>query len=159
MTLGFAVLTIDLFSGRSDANPSRYAALLLMLSFFPLTLLSLLFGRRRKWVYYFAAVMLGLFVCRALYSSSLYVYWMLHKHPVSQPYFHLAERDKPLVVNQEMPVVQQMLVPLATGLLIWLFVRFTFGRPSRNHFGFEGKSKLLQVDASATSNPPPTPPA
>jgi hypothetical protein len=141
MTLGFAVLLIDVFSGRSGVHPSSYWPLMAMLSFFPLTLFAVFLGRRQKWVYYFAAVMLAILGCRALYVSSLHVYSIYKKSPVVTPYFHLAQREKPLVVNQEVPVVKQILIPVATGFLILLFFRFTFGRQSLSYYGFDDINK------------------
>jgi hypothetical protein len=53
------------------------------------------------------------------------------------PYFHLAQSDQPFVVQQQPPLLKQLLVPIMVGLFVWLFVRFAFGRPSLSYYRFD----------------------
>jgi hypothetical protein len=66
----------------------------------------------------------------------LVYYFLKGNAPLVVPYFHLAERDKPFVVQQHIPLATQLGMPVATGLLVFLFWRFAFGQQSRSYFGF-----------------------
>jgi len=143
MTAGCVVMLLDLFRGRSGASPGPYWSLIVILSVGALALIALVLGGRRRWAYYVGSAALGIWSARSVYT----VLWYLHHYitrgsSVSAPYFHLAERDQPLVVHQDVPVARQLLMVVAVGLLIWLFTRFAFGRPSRSYYGFDQREKV-----------------
>jgi len=143
MTAAFIVLLIDLFSGRSGANPQPYWIPLAVLAFGAVGLAALVLGRRQQSPYYVAAGSLGIWACRGVYTMSVRAYHLLFSGgSFSTPYFHLAERDKPFVVQQHESLGRQFLMAVALGLFIWLFIRFTFGRPSRSYYGFCDAEKI-----------------
>ena len=75
---------------------------------------------------------------RGVYTVLWYLYYFITRGgSVSTPYFHLAERDQPFVVQQHVPLGKQFLIAVMVGLLIWLFTRFALGRPSRRYYGFD----------------------
>lgn len=143
VTAGFAIFLIDLFTGRSGVSPKQYWSLLAILSVGALAFLSLVFGGSRRWAYYVSAVSLGIWVARSLYTLSIYVYHFTvgGGGPVSKPYFHLAERDKTFVIQEDMPLSRQFMLVVIVGLWVWLFIRFTFGRPSRSYYGLPDREK------------------
>ena len=68
---------------------------------------------------------------------SVRVYYLLfNEGPITTPYFHLVERNQPLVVERPESLGRQILMAVSLGLFAWLFIRFTFGRPSRSYYGF-----------------------
>src|SRR5258708_2709591 len=136
-TAAFVIFLIDAIAGRSGASPRRYWLPIAFLSVGALALFSLIFGGRQKWAYYVTSASLATWAVRAIYTSSLYAYNLVcHGPPLGIPYFHLLERDKPFVVQQHMTLARQIMVLVVTGLTLWLFLRFTIGRQSRNYFGF-----------------------
>jgi hypothetical protein len=142
MTAGFILLLFDLFRGRSGKSPDAYWGVIAILSVGALALAALVLGKQRRWAYYLSAGSLAIWAGRGLYTVSLFVYDLLSGgSSLSSPYFHLAERDKPFVVQQHVPWDRQLLLTVTVGLLVWLFVRFTFGRPSRIYYGFQDAEK------------------
>ena len=74
---------------------------------------------------------------------SVRAYYLLFSgDSVSTPYFHIAERDKPFVVQQQESFGRQFFLVVALGLFIWLFIRFAFGRPSRSYYVFYDAEKI-----------------
>ena len=72
---------------------------------------------------------------------SLRAYLLFRGRSVFIPYFHLAERGKPFVVQQQESLGKQVWMVVSLGLLIWLFLRVTFGQPSRSYYGFYDADK------------------
>jgi hypothetical protein len=143
MTAGFIVMLLDLFRGRSGSSPGPYWSLLAILSVGALASIALVLGGRRRWAYYVGSVALGIWSARGVYTMLWYLHHYLTRgSSVSTPYFHLAERDQPLVVQRGVPVAKQVLMFVAVGLLVWLFTRFAFGRPSRSYYGFDRIEKV-----------------
>ena len=143
MTAGFVVMLVDLFRGRSGASPSPYWSLIVILSVGALALIALVLGGRHRWAYYVCSGALAIWSARAVYTLLWYLrHFITRGSSISTPYFHLAERDQPLVVQQDVPVARQLLMVVALGLLIWLFTKFAFGRASRSYFGFDKMEKV-----------------
>src|SRR5262245_41878122 len=142
MTVAFIVLLIELFSGRSGTSPQPYLIPLVVLAIGSLGLMALVLGRRQQWAYYVAAGSLGIWVFRGVYTMSVRAYYLFIGGSVSTPYFHLADRDKPFVVQQHESLARQFLMLVGLGLFIWLFIRFAFGRPSRSYYGFYDAQKI-----------------
>jgi hypothetical protein len=137
MTLGFVVFLFDVINGRSGSTPSQYWPQISVFSFFALAFCCLLFGGRRKWAYYVTSALLACYSLRVIYSCLWYVcYFLTDKAPLSLPYFHLAERDQTFAVQQTIPAAKQILTFVAAGFVVWLCLRFTIGRPSRNYYQF-----------------------
>ncbi len=152
MTLPFVILMVDVFSGRSGATPKQYSLILAFLSVGTIALFCLVLGGRRRWVYYVSSCSLAVWAARATYVLSLHIYYFLVGAPsVRIPYFHLLQRDKPLAVEQTVAIGRQISLAIGVGLLVLLFVRFTFGRPSRHYFGFvdgENSASLQRMPQS-----------
>lgn len=134
LTIAFVIFLIDVIKGRSGASPMKYLPEIVELSFCPLALFALLFGCRQKWAYYVTSVLLASYALNLVYRSLVSVYYVFYKgSSVSISWFNLVERDKPFVEEQDIPMI---LTPVAAGLLIWLFLRFTIGRQSRGYYKF-----------------------
>ena len=132
MTAGFAIFLLDLLRGRSGAAPGSYLSQIFILTVGAVGLVALVFGKRRRWAYYVGSGALAIWSARGAYSLVLYFhYFVTNGGSISTPYFNLAERDQPFVVQENIPLGQLLLMPMMFGLLIWLFTRFAFGRPSR----------------------------
>ena len=91
--------------------------------------LALLAGRRRRWAYYVTAVCLAAWALRAVQTALfiladliLFVDWKLVRESNHLGYFLLIIAGKLLMV-------------VVAALFGWLFIRFTFGAPSRSYFG------------------------
>jgi hypothetical protein len=139
MTLGFVCFIINIITGRASVSPiTQYWRVLAFLSCCALTLISILLGRRQKWTYYVTSALLAAYTFRAIYTSFLIArYFIFTGASYHIPYFHLAEGDKPFVVQQQISSSKQILMIVATGFLIWLFLRFAIGRPSRSYYQFK----------------------
>lgn len=136
ISLGFVILVIDVFAGRSGATLGQYASPLLMLSVCFLVFCTLVVGGRHMCAYYITSVCLAALSLRSIYVLFLYGKYFLKGHTaLSVTYFHLAERGKPFATEQHMSVARQLIVLVMTGLVTLLFLRFTFGRQSRSYFG------------------------
>lgn len=143
MTAGFVVMLLDLFRGRSGASPGPYWSVILILSAGALALVALVIGGRQRWAYYVASGALAIWSVRGVYTVLWYLYYFVTRgSSVSIPYFHLAERDQPLVVQQGVPIAKQLMIVVMAGLMIWLFRRFAFGRASRRYYGFDQVEKI-----------------
>jgi hypothetical protein len=141
MTVGYAVFLLDIFRGRDGATLSPYWERVAFLSVGAIAFVALIFGRR-KWAYYVASWALAIWSARGFFSFLQYAhYFVVHGDLGWGPHFHLAERDQPFVESQKIPVSELPLMGLAIGLLIWLFVRFAFGIPSRRYYGFQDGQK------------------
>ena len=136
MTAGFIVLLIGLFSGRSGASPQPYWVPLAILAVGAVGLVALVLGRRQQWAYYVAVGSLGIWVCRFVYTMCVRAYYLFSGGSSITPYFHLAQRDKPFIVQQQESLGRQSLMIVFLTFFIWLFIRFAFGRPSRSYYGF-----------------------
>lgn len=143
MTAGFAILLLGLLRGRSGVTPSPYWSQILILTIGALALGSLVLGGRRRWAYYVCSGALAVWSVRGVYTLGWYLYYFITRGgSVSTPFFHLAERDQPFVVQQHVPLGKQFLLAVMVGLLIWLFTRFAFGRPSRRYYGFDDVERV-----------------
>ena len=143
MTVPFVVMILDFFRVRSGTSPSPYWGLLLILSFGALALVALTLGGRQRWAYYVGAGALAIWSARGVYTMLWYLHhFITRSSSVSAPYFHIAERNQPMVVQQDVPVATQLLMPVAVGLLVWLFTRVAFGRASRSYYGFDQTEKI-----------------
>jgi hypothetical protein len=140
LTAGFAIFLFDLLSGRSGASASSYVRQISILAVGALVFGALVLGGRRRWAYCVASGALAILCASGVYT----LFWNLHHLltrgiEASRPYFHLAERDKPFVVQQHLPLSKQLLAVVLVGLFIWLSTRFMFGRQSRRYYGFDQK--------------------
>ena len=163
MTAGFVIFLINAMAGRSGAGLAQNWYPVLVLSVGVVALVALVLAGREKWGYYVASASLAVWTIRAVYTSCWYVHHLLFSGtPTVTPYFNLVEGHKPFVVPQQMSPARQVLIFALTGLLVWLFIRFTFGRPSRNYYGFGetgGKpSRGPEVSLGASSQQSAEPP-
>ncbi|MDB6123588.1 MAG: hypothetical protein JWQ71_2581 [Pedosphaera sp.] len=154
MTIGFVLFLINIIMGRSGATSTirQYWPVMAFLSFCALALLSLLFGGRQKWAYYVTSAFLAIWAFRGVYTSFLYAYYFIFTtSPLNTPYFHLAEQNQPFVVQQHVSGVKQIMVAVAAGLLIWLFLRFAIGRQSRSYYQFPVLENVKADKSDATN--------
>jgi hypothetical protein len=143
MTAGFAIFLMDMFRGRSGVAPGPYWSPIVILSVGAIAFAALVLGGRQRWAYYISSGALAVWAGRGVYTLLWYVYYFFVRgDSVSTPYFHLAERQRQFVVQQQVSMGKQLLIAVMVGLLIWLFVRFTFGHPSRRYYGFYDVEKF-----------------
>ncbi len=137
MTVHFVVFLNDVITGRSGASPKQHVLVFAFFGVGALALFSLVLGRRKRWAYYVTSGSLAIWAGQAIYAASLLAYHILvNGGPLIAPYFYLSQRDKPFVVEEHFTMSRQVLVIVAVGLLVWLFIRFTFGHPSRSYYKF-----------------------
>jgi hypothetical protein len=137
MTVGFAIFLLDLANGRSGASSSfrQNWLVIVFLGGGAFALSCLIVGGRHRWAYYVTSGLLGLWALRGLNTAITYA-WLFAsgKRPASTPYYHLAERHKPLVEQQQITPARALLIAAVVTFIVWLFLRFTFSRASRNYF-------------------------
>lgn len=143
MTVGFIIFVFDLLTGRSGVSPRSYWAVIVILAVGAVALASIVLGGRSRWAYYIGSCSLGIWSIRAVYTLSWYAYRHLSGQGTpTTPYFHLAERDKPFMVPRHVSSGRELLIAILVGLMVWLFIRFTFGRPSRSYYGFPNEHSI-----------------
>lgn len=139
-TFGFIIFVVDISSGRARAN-SDYWIPLAILFFGAVALVGLRFGGQRKWAYYVVSGFFAAAVVRSIYVCCWHLYYIAAGMGVRLPYFNLARRDRPFVVEQHVSSTKQLMVFVVTALTILLFVRIAFGRPSRRYYGLLPESE------------------
>lgn len=126
MTTVFALVLIKENSGKYERSVGESAMMAFMFLLGAAAFFALLIGRERKIGFYVTAFCLAALTLRSVQSS---IYGLLA---------YLADPN----AFAESPMPYHLTTPAVAFLMAWLFVRFSFGRPSRTYFGFVSASSM-----------------
>ena len=137
VTTIFVIFSIDVITGRSGVSLRQNWRPIATLSLSATVLLSIVLGRRQHWAYFVTSGLLLTWIVRGfhtIYNDTRDI--IFNGSSASTTYVHLVLRDKPLVVQERISIPDYILMVALLGLLVWIFVCFTFGRPSRSYYRF-----------------------
>lgn len=125
-TTAFVLLLIKENSGKHERSVWDSPMMAFMFLLGAAAFLALLIGRERKFGFYVTAVCLAAWTLRGIQSS---IYGLLA---------YLADPN----AFAQSPMPYHITTPAMVFLMAVLFVRFSFGQPSRAYFGFVPASSL-----------------